>query len=238
MSPANRIIPAVVLINHFAFAPLGFKNKVSVILHMIGDPIDSIWSLLMRHEKWLRLYRDSVDQGIEDREGRAMAPYIATIWSAYEEVGCQDASKFFSDAIKLRGHHVLNGEEIKSIKLASTNLCLNRSDSQFNTLIALAVLLVAMFSAYMRTTELISRIENEVAHTIAVMALLFFLLPLVLINGITGSFTLALVPVEEIRKLRLKVHTLFPPLDLGAQENPDELHETVMAWPRATSWGG
>src|SRR5436305_8712254 len=93
-----------------------------------------------------------------------------------------------------------------------------------------------MVAAYMGTKELLTRVNNEVAHTIAVMTLLFYLVPLVLINGSMASFISAVVPFNEINKLRrelghlklleIREDDLFPSLEFEGE------------WPSAARWTG
>jgi hypothetical protein len=59
------------------------------------------------------------------------------------------------------------------------------------------------------------------------MALLFYLLPLVLISGTMGTFTSPLVPIREIGKLYQSPPELFPALESRIQE-----------WPDAACWTG
>lgn len=90
------VFPAIVLISHYHFAPLGVKNTVAVIIHLTGDPIDSIWSMLTRQEANRRFYRCAVQSKlIRDQT-------VATIWSSYDELGWQDAAFNFFRSLKMR----------------------------------------------------------------------------------------------------------------------------------------
>ena len=55
------VVPALVLLTHFNFSLLGILNFAAVVIHAIGDPIDSIWSLLTRIEVNRRLLRRAED---------------------------------------------------------------------------------------------------------------------------------------------------------------------------------
>jgi hypothetical protein len=91
------VLPALILLTHFCFAKLGINNHFAVILHAIGDPIDSIWSLLTRYEAHRRLLR-TADQ-------------IWNIYPSLEQLVQEDADTRSDDdrvikflrAIKLRG---------------------------------------------------------------------------------------------------------------------------------------
>ena len=175
------VLPAVILISHFLFPPLPWENYAFVIFHAIGDPIDSLWSILARQEAQQRLYRAARDiPGLINPNDHK---YIATVWSAYEEVGWQDASSDLHKSLVLRNWRAPDREEMYHIMLASHELSSNRLESQLTTWVAIMALVSALITAYIRTVEQNTRIDNQTAHTIAVVALLFIFIPLVKISG-------------------------------------------------------
>jgi hypothetical protein len=248
------VFPAVILISHFLFPPLPWKNYAFVIFHAIGDPIDSLWSMLARQDAQRRLYRAA--RNIPNLIGPNDHKYIAAIWSAYEEVGWQDASSDLYRSLVSRNWRAPNREEMYHIMLASHELSSNRLESQLTTWIAILTLVSALITAYIRTVEQNTRIDNQTAHTIAVVALLFIFVPLVKISGNIGSFKSTSTAVAAIEKLRRSLQDyisesetdtagpqselppflpldLFPPLDLqpdarwdfSSQRKESEDHE-------------
>lgn len=109
--------------------------------------------------------------------------YIATVWSAYEEVGWQDASSDLHKSLVSRNWRAPDREEMYHIMLASHELSSNRLESQLTTWVAIMALVSALITAYIRTVEQNIRIDNQTAHTIAAVALLFIFIPLVKISG-------------------------------------------------------
>lgn len=223
------VLPAVILISHFLFPPLPWKNYAFVIFHAIGDPIDSLWSMLARQEAQRRLYRAAQNMpGLIDPNDRK---YIATVWSVYEEVGWQDASSDLNRSLVSRNRRAPNREEMYHIMLASHELSSNRLESQLTTWVAILTLVSALIAAYIRTVEQNTRIDNQTARTVAVVALLFIFIPLVKISGNIGSFKSASTAVAAIEKLHRNLQgciseagtdtgspqnelPLFPPLNL------------------------
>jgi hypothetical protein len=220
------VLPAVILISHFLFPPLPWTNYAFIIFHAIGDPIDSLWSMLARQEAQRRLYRAAQNiPGLIDPNDHK---YIATVWSAYEEVGWQDASSNLNRSLVSRNRRAPNREEMYHIMLASHELSSNRLESQLTTWVAILTLVSALITAYIRTVEQNTRIDNQTAHTIAVVALLFIFIPLVKIGGNIGSFKSTSTAVAAIEKLRRNLQgcmetvtgspqnelPLFPPLNL------------------------
>lgn len=259
------VLPAIILISHFLFPPLPWKNYAFVIFHAIGDPIDSLWSMLARQEAQRRLYRAAQNiRGLKDRNKK----YIATIWSAYEEVGWRDASSDLNRSLVSRNWRALNREQMYYIMLASHELSSNRLESQLTTWVAILNLVGTLITAYIRTVEENTRIDNQTPHTIAVVALLFIFIPLVKISGNIGSFKSTSTAVATIEKLRRNLQgcisaqselPFFPPLnlqpdahwDFSSQRKESEGHErrelhsdgrakesNIEIWPRLAMWTG
>ena len=49
------LLPVILLIGNMQFAPIG-KERFFMILHLLGDPIHSTWSLLAKFEDWYRCF--------------------------------------------------------------------------------------------------------------------------------------------------------------------------------------
>lgn len=77
------VLPACVLLVHFHFAPLGVGNNIAVITHLLGDPLDTLWSMMTRQEVNRRLHR----RANRYRELGSDFKHVATVWSAYDELG-------------------------------------------------------------------------------------------------------------------------------------------------------
>ncbi|KAK3320369.1 hypothetical protein B0T19DRAFT_434353 [Cercophora scortea] len=88
------MVPAVVLIAHFHFPPLGARNMVCVIAHMLADPIDTLWCLLTRITTRRFLLRKAEDSRL------LSAGAVATIWAAYDELNFHDPSTHFLQALE------------------------------------------------------------------------------------------------------------------------------------------
>lgn len=81
------LVPVLLLIGNIYIPKVGgVLNKTAAIMHYIGDPIDSMWSLLTKGEVWNRLYSIALQHTPkgEDQEKRAKA--LATIYAAFEEL--------------------------------------------------------------------------------------------------------------------------------------------------------
>jgi len=265
------VVPAIVLIAHFHFPALPWWNYVAVVLHLLSDPVDTVWSMLVRIETYRFFYHHA-------RDTRRYKSYraIATVWSAYDEVGFQDASAYFVRAVEtiragplgrkgdflamrneppavvgrsptlpregdpgprpglrarlgtIRNKLTPNGwtevdvellrpespEEARVVWLierAAQQLVSNRSESAFATIVAILGLVTAVGGAYVRTWS--ERLNNQTAHTIATVTLLFIVIPMVKLSGNIGAFTSSTAAVDIIQSLRAELgadYDLFP----------------------------
>lgn len=50
------LVPVLVLVGNMFFARLGGGKSALIILHLLGDPIDTMWSLLTKAEAWSRCH--------------------------------------------------------------------------------------------------------------------------------------------------------------------------------------
>jgi hypothetical protein len=270
------VIPAIILIAHFHFPPVGTMNRILIASHVLSDPIDSLWSLLTRIEIHRRLYNLAVARRL--RSARA----IATIWAAYDELNFHDPSGFFllhlqikRDSMLELGHFlevagysqpsrsrtvqlphtrtsqsisstfwtwllqrmkpavqqaILNQEDERFIEMlsnterrviylierAAKRLVENRSASSLASWMSIFGLMGALLGAYVRT--LMRRLENQTAHTIALVTLLFVVVPIVKLSSNVGAFTSTTAAVDIIQELRQKLPhewKLFPDLRIS-----------------------
>jgi hypothetical protein len=229
------VTPGLVLLTHFHFPPLPWYNILAVIVHAIGDPVDSLQSLLTRFEVYRRLSRNAgnleitlVDPEYVDNPEyvTAVRDHIASVWAAYEEVGWHDASTLFCEALGRKGRG-LTWEEMNHILRAGHELSSNRLDSTLTSWVAIGTLVFALVAATIRTIEKVdqekNRLDLETAHTIAVVSLLFIFVPLVKFSGDIGSFTSVQTPINAIGRLSSRFSSgqkrLFKPLRLQSDPN-------------------
>lgn len=75
------LVPVLLLIGNMFFARLGSDKSAFVILHLLGDPIDSMWSLLTKAETWSRCHSLAQKHmpGAEEYHVRDRATILAAI---------------------------------------------------------------------------------------------------------------------------------------------------------------
>ncbi|KAI9716689.1 MAG: hypothetical protein M1812_005227 [Candelaria pacifica] len=112
------LVPLVLLAIRFAFAAVGATNIPFVLIHLIGDPIDSIWSTLSRQELARRNYNLALELA------PVAAVDVATILTAYDQ-WWQDARDHFRTKLQRESHAIEDvdraGNSSSSTEPASRN---------------------------------------------------------------------------------------------------------------------
>lgn len=240
------VVPAIVLLVHFHFAPLSAGNTCAVVVQLIGNPIDSIWSMLTRQEVNRRLRRRGQD--LFDRT----AGSVATIWATYDELGWQEASEFTKRRMERVSGASLDERESYLIERASYRLSCSRSETSLGTWAAILGLFAALLAAFIRTW--IYRLSNQTSHTIAVVMLLSYFIPMVKISGNIGAFVSSTAAMDILQELRRDLETysadpLFPPIQFQEaspwnsrlvedSEKPRSDRTNVTRWPSVASYLG
>ncbi|KAK3328673.1 hypothetical protein B0T19DRAFT_425134 [Cercophora scortea] len=272
--------------------PSGRSMLCVFVIHILGDPIDSMWSMLTRLEANRRFYQRASVTSFKSHAA------IATIWSTYDELGLQDASHHFFEALLERGappghgrggspyphatgrrtptmegsnpltrwterrdsrdhqaqaaamlsggggsvHHgppqdsEPDAAENYLIECAAQHLQSNRDESLLTTIVALFGLGGALAGAFIRTWA--EKRNNQTAHTIAIVCLLFNIIPIIHLSSQLGAFTSSTAAVHIIQKLRRDLASynlsrrgpgawltpLFPPLAFNDNLPWDELN--------------
>jgi hypothetical protein len=199
------ILPTIILIAHFHFSSLSGWNTSAVAVHLLGDPIDSIWSMLTRQEVNRRLRRGAVKLGkrlsssSSQEAGNTRIGAIAAIWATYEELGWQDASGHTTESLENR-KEPLSEVEIYYILRASHRLTVNHSASQLGTTFAILGMVGALVASYVDTWT--QRTEYNESHSISIMPMLFVYIAIVKISGNIGGFNLPSDAVDSLLELQ------------------------------------
>jgi hypothetical protein len=80
------LIPALLLIGNLHIPKVGTLNRLLILVHFVGDPVDSMWSLLTKAEVWNRFYRIAVLHTPPGQDQDHSARGLAVILSSFEEL--------------------------------------------------------------------------------------------------------------------------------------------------------
>lgn len=73
------IIPVVLLLSNLELSPID-KRRFMTVVHAVGDPIDSFWSLLHKIYVWRRLYAIGLHSCKPRRAGQSKGAYYLELW--------------------------------------------------------------------------------------------------------------------------------------------------------------
>lgn len=219
------LVPAVVLVAHFRYPSISSANTLIIMSHHFSSPIHSMRSMLARlsiQRRYLHLAErvHQVHGGVRSEyegnhgylhrlrtasghEVHADSQHLAVIWCAFDEFGLKDVSKTLEDVEENPLNWPCDDEEWLYIKEAAYQLTINRTESQLPTWIAVIGYLGAISAAFIRTKR--TRQNNQTSHTIAVVALLSYFVPLVLVSSTIGVFRSVPDAVNVLQQLHRNI---------------------------------
>jgi len=186
------LLPVMLLIGNLCLATLGKPSSIFTLIHLLGDPIDSIWSLLTKLEAWNRcwdlsehlsntgaIYKDHVrDRGtilaaIQELEGPGSDPgdtYVRII---------NNSTLDKDDPARPRLHHLCR-EIANEISDSSVN-------EMPRTMLAVLTYIFALLGAFVEAIG--GKSTSQPGGRIASAIFLSWLLPVILLSNSIGSFT-------------------------------------------------
>ena len=221
------LLPILLLVSNMQFAPIGMERFL-LIFHLLGDPIDSTWSLLAKADGWSRCY----SQAQELLKGEIEAKSLAVINAATEE---------FSHSLNLMP--TLNTPNNRGLIVETARtLSENRRIEILRTFFAIATYVFQVLAAFVPA---VGAASSPSGGRIGTAMLLSWLLSVVLLSNIIGDFgslrnrqriiaglmkRLRQQPDEDLCTKRTST------LDLsltGVQMEVQTPHEASMAWSGA-----
>ena len=143
------IVPVFLLLSNLEVSPLD-KRRYLMLVHLLGDPIDSMWSLLSKLEVWSRCYGTALVLCglIQPRKVRN----LATVLGAIEELtGYASNPIQVYNAIMLRTALTGDGagdELDRLVGRIAQRLSDNRTDEWLRTILATALYFFQLLSAF------------------------------------------------------------------------------------------
>lgn len=191
------LIPSLLLIGNIELSPLG-KKRFFAILHLLGDPIDSLGSLIDKLASWDRCFHVAVQRGYCSRCKRT----IATVYADFEELEGARVSRelpqindpegqlaphndiqlgldTLAERYDLKGH--LQAWSETALELAN-----NRTYGFLRTGLAIVLYVFQLIGGFVALVG--GAPSNPPGGRIATSVLLSWLLPTVLLSNVIGTF--------------------------------------------------
>jgi len=219
------LVPIFMLVGNFQFPPLGPLNSVCITIHLLGDPIHTVYSLLVKLEVSRRILAHWVNPLIpirkgelyEDEKGRRRALRdIATVnvlfdeWN-YNAVGVYPQMRRLFD--RLEGKKRTNF--IAACREAAHKLSDSRVNDSLRTWLAVGGYIISVIGAYLKTLEF--GLTSRTAHALAFTILYSWLIPAVVLSATVGGFASTRVGRRVIREIKDELRddwTIADPADV------------------------
>lgn len=183
--------PLIQLIAQMQLPPLGWRSNIFVVLHLIGDPLDTIWSLSHKiflchqrveswsHEKDCKAMGMIVISHDEWGEGNKMENILLRVFPARKPVGREVATFALAEDQQERIRNACRN--------AAQSLSADRSTSFVPVAVAIAIFFGALRIAFDKKISAASMINEGITpYYIAHTALYFSILPAILLSAIIG----------------------------------------------------
>lgn len=164
------LLPIVLLISNMQFRPIGIQRFL-LIPHLLGDPIDSTWSLLAIVYRWSQF---SIAQTLNKEE--IVNKSITVILAAAHEIS-------YTLDISTLEHSARTNRSL--IVETARTLVENRSKEFRRTLFALAVYIFQVLAAFVPA---VGAAASPSSGRVATAMLLSWLVPLALLSNAVGDF--------------------------------------------------
>jgi hypothetical protein len=175
------LIPVLLLVANVELSPLD-KGKFLTILHLLGDPIDSLWSLIHKLDAWDRcaVLATSFTTACPDCQR-----IIASIFAGYEELQGPRITSEYAFKSLLHGHSILTRFNIwrrTAIRFADA-----RSNQLGRTALALLLYIFQLIAAFV--PEVGGAPPGPPGGRIATGVLLSWLVPVIILSNAIGTLS-------------------------------------------------
>jgi hypothetical protein len=178
------LIPVFLLLSNMEVSPLD-KRRYLMILHLLGDPIDSLWSLLLKLEAWSRCYYLAVKSyGLSDA---IQVRNVATVLGALEDlVGFYDNPG--EVYMRLKALSTVDAQHFdNSVARTAQQLADSRTDDRLRTLLATALYIYQLISAFVTTVG--GGSTSPPGGRIGITMFMTWIVPSILLSNAIGGFT-------------------------------------------------
>ncbi|KAL2044686.1 hypothetical protein N7G274_002460 [Stereocaulon virgatum] len=164
------LLPIILLISNMQFAPIGMQRYL-LILHLLGDPIDSTWSLLAKLDSWTRC----LSRAQKLVKEKIVIKSLAIINASAEEVSLTFDYAPKSKAFDSKGLLVE----------AALTLSENKSNEILRTLLAIVLYVFQVLAAFVPA---VGAASSPSGGRIGTAMLLSWLLSITLLSNAIGDF--------------------------------------------------
>ena len=174
------LIPVFLLLTNMEVSPLD-KRRYLMLAHLLGDPIDSLWSLLTKMEAWSRGHFIAKTM---PEHGEQHTRNIATVMGGFEEL-----CGFYADPSAV--YRKIVGDWSPELDLhvsrAAQKLADSRSDERLRTMLATVLYIYQLVSSFIATVG--GGNTSPPGGRIGMTMFMTRVIPSILISNAVGCFT-------------------------------------------------
>jgi hypothetical protein len=203
------LVPILLLISNVELSPLD-KRRFFAIIHLIGDPIDSIWSLVHKIDAWDQCYTLAKQYAIASGRQRRV---IATVFAGFEEILGPDITADYLQTVVAQAGLNLDAK-YRQWQLAAVEIADSRSDEILRTILAVLLYFYHVIASFVE--EVGGSQSSLPGGRIGTAMFISWLVPVVLLSNSIGGFTSRRSASNIL--IRFAQHTGLP-LDLPSRES-------------------
>ncbi|KAI4258176.1 MAG: hypothetical protein LQ352_001333 [Teloschistes flavicans] len=174
------LLPVLLLISNVELSPLD-KRRFFAIIHLIGDPIHSFWSLLDKLDAWDHCYRLAEQFG---PKCQCCTRTIATVFAGFEETsGPGTVTRQNLNNLADKYHLTAN---FGMWRRAALDLADSRTDEFFRTWLAIVLYIYQLIGGFVK--KIGGEPSSPSGGRIATSVFLSWLVPVVLLSNAIGNF--------------------------------------------------
>lgn len=194
------VFPVLLLVGNMHLAPLSAIYSVLTVIHLIGDPIDSTWSLLTKLEVSFRGRQLAINK-FENLE----AEDVGTLITAKEEVEDTSTDKsterFVQNIELLLSMNKSSDSFARKLKKTAHQLCDACVYESSRTYLAISAYLVGLVMAFKDALDTGTNVKPP-GNRIAYAMMFSWLIPAVLLSAAIGRFVSRRSSEQILRRFR------------------------------------
>lgn len=188
-SIATWVVPLLILVgnmNYASFAAQKYWNQITIALHLLGNPVHAIWSLLTKFDVKRRIELRCRDELRGVKNGKNVVWVYSTILYALDDI---DFSLNFEHDFKYLMAIAKSGavKDQEACKRAAIELTVSRVNNTRRALFAILGYVTAITANIIRAS-FSEKIPLHISHTIALRELNFWLISAIILSAKVGGF--------------------------------------------------
>lgn len=191
-SIATWVVPLLILVGNMNYASFDaqkyWKNQITIAMHLLGNPIHAIWSLLVKLDVKRRIEARCRDGLKKVENGKDLVWIYSAILYALDDFNfSSDFEHHFRSLMAIARSHAV--EEQEACRRAAIELTVSRVNNTRRALFAILGYVTAIAANIVRADlSGTGKIQIHISHTIALRELYFWLICAIILSARVGGY--------------------------------------------------